>query len=98
MNNRCNKVDEGNNFKVGDFAKEDMVWCHDALMDSSKMDKFNPRWRRPYMLETQLSRTLWKVKHMNIGRTRGRRPRSLYHVDQVRPYLQRIDSEFFIGR
>lgn len=82
------RKDEGKKFIDDKLEVGKLVWCHDAVMDTSRMDKFSPRWKGPYVLEYQVSRTLWKVKSLQHRRKAGRQPSLVYHVNQLRPYMQ----------
>jgi len=67
-------------YRVGDRV---MLW--DAVRAESREDKFSARWIGPLVIEEQISGCLWRLRSDN-PRSRGRRPRMVYHSDHLQPF------------
>ena len=57
-----------------------LVWNADMMSN-----KFQPKWRGPYVLTEQVSKSVWAGKSVRKPR-RGRQPILKFHVDHLQPF------------
>ena len=74
--NRKRRIDSVK-FEVGN-----LVLVKDQTVN---LDRFQPRWKGPYILTRKISKTVWEAKSLKAA-GRGRPPILRFHVDQMQPF------------
>ena len=69
-----------------EFVVGQRVIAYDAVVASSREDKFLPLWKGPYELVERVSPSLWRAKELGTERGRGRRPVLVFHQDHLQPW------------